>query len=422
MKRNSTGPKIQESISFPQGDRFSCARCNRCCRANWIIGLTFPERLRLEQLYPDQDFIGEKVSVSGETWYSLKRRSDGACVFLEKEGCRIHREHGVEAKPSVCRRFPFFATRYNGVVYGHLSRMCPTVYDRRGAEGILLEEEAVRSLGDHLKGRGVDVLRVALSGRQTLSWRNYLSLEERLVELISDPRWPLDDAVQAGGLLLRSWGDPLTAPLHGRPFGDPNWDGSEIEDLNLELVMRSIAMRMKLRGVQRYVLATAVTLIESRRARIGRFWSALEDGTVFTRIWFRFGGIYLRSLNAVVDLKKLEHVSWPKRDRPDLTPLRRLIVSHLRRKILLRAEDLETGWLLLLVAYAVVKFYARASAVAAGRENVHAEDLRRGVEAAEYHLLLHRPLEGAAVSNRFLHGLFRKILFHPSFPSSVAGF
>ncbi len=45
----------------------------------------------------------------------LRRRPDGACVFLEQDGrCMIHRVFGYQAKPAICRLYPLFSVMVEG--------------------------------------------------------------------------------------------------------------------------------------------------------------------------------------------------------------------------------------------------------------------------------------------------------------------
>ncbi len=281
--------------------------------------------------------------------------------------------------------------------------MCPTVYAEKGATGARLEKD-VRDAGiEPREMRGTEP--IALAGTRMLAWPDYLRFEEHLCALIEDERWPLDDAV-AGGLVLL---DQFAA---GREPGSA--------DQQMELILDAIARRRPMIGLYRYIMAGLVTAIESergekltfaeRRANIGRFFQIL----------FRSGSLRSTTIRADVVLRRIPTIRWPKRDHPRLTPVRKLLTSHIRHKLLLQAPDVEFGYHLLIAAYAALKFYARAVAASLDRDSLHGEDLQRGVEVAELHLLLHR--RGGTIERDMTRGIVKKFLFHPSYPSSMVTF
>ena len=83
---------------------FQCIRCQACCREKGYV-----------RLHPDEPdaiakSLGMEVLEFIETYTRLTRdrqtlslieQPDGACIFLDTEGCRIQ-----SAKPLQCRNFP----------------------------------------------------------------------------------------------------------------------------------------------------------------------------------------------------------------------------------------------------------------------------------------------------------------------------
>jgi lysine-N-methylase len=120
-------------LALPVGDqRYSCHGCGNCCR-------DFTVQLRDEDLakLAAQDWeriLGEPVTVAFRGTRYLRQREDGACVFLMPDGlCRIHADHGFEAKPIACQLFPFHvAPTERGVAMG-LSFACQSVQENKGA-------------------------------------------------------------------------------------------------------------------------------------------------------------------------------------------------------------------------------------------------------------------------------------------------
>ena len=86
--------------------RFECRSCTRCCR-EFIVQLLDEDVHKL-----DEQGWAERLDVPPHTGLGKKRvlnkRPDGACVFLQDDGlCRIHAEHGFDAKPITCQLYPF---------------------------------------------------------------------------------------------------------------------------------------------------------------------------------------------------------------------------------------------------------------------------------------------------------------------------
>ncbi len=97
-------------FAYPEDLRFECSRCGDCCR-EWQVMLGPGEREHLRSLdwqgRADDLVALEAVTADGDRAI-LARHDDGACVFLGAANqCRIHEHFGADAKPLMCRLFPF---------------------------------------------------------------------------------------------------------------------------------------------------------------------------------------------------------------------------------------------------------------------------------------------------------------------------
>jgi len=96
------------------GLRFTCHRCGVCCRTS-TVGLDPGERERIEG--HDWTREGERFRAGfavpgtdpwGRARDDLRHGPDGACIFLDRDGlCLVEKRLGREAKPRICRKFPF---------------------------------------------------------------------------------------------------------------------------------------------------------------------------------------------------------------------------------------------------------------------------------------------------------------------------
>lgn len=85
-------------LTFPSTLRYACEieACQGCCSLFEDIGLSTDDIRALESLGYSSFYRGEKNPC-------LCR----PCVFLKGKLCEIHINHGISAKPSACRKYPF---------------------------------------------------------------------------------------------------------------------------------------------------------------------------------------------------------------------------------------------------------------------------------------------------------------------------
>lgn len=94
--------------------RFSCGSCTACCDQPWRTMIEADRAQALDQhdfsAYPelaDKTFY-RKPSNGRKDYFELAKGEGTRCLFLGSDGlCIIHKEMGPEAKPSMCRQFPY---------------------------------------------------------------------------------------------------------------------------------------------------------------------------------------------------------------------------------------------------------------------------------------------------------------------------
>jgi lysine-N-methylase len=181
--------------TLPVVEKWDCHSCGQCCR-----GTTIPlddkdrAKLRKQQWGDHADFRGVRTVVRESLLggrHVLAKKSDGSCVFLSDENrCRIHELHGAQAKPALCRMFPFQLISLDSFAYLTPRRSCPSAAADRGRP---LDEHLV-----HLKRSALEV-RSAVSETAPpavvrgarRSWRAFLGAADVLARLTTDERWPL---------------------------------------------------------------------------------------------------------------------------------------------------------------------------------------------------------------------------------------
>lgn len=121
--------------------RFTCSGCASCCIQPWYVAVE-PEKLPvLEQVdwaaeFPH--FAGGKelyrtFTLDGKTIFELAKVEGNRCVFLDHDNlCMIHKKLGYEAKPEVCKQFPFLPARAWDADYISASFGCPAIQNGHG--------------------------------------------------------------------------------------------------------------------------------------------------------------------------------------------------------------------------------------------------------------------------------------------------
>ncbi|MFQ5411373.1 MAG: YkgJ family cysteine cluster protein, partial [Phycisphaerae bacterium] len=110
--------------------RFGCGSCTACCDQPWRTLIEASKARALDEHdfsgYPklagkrfySRSAISEKSrsgmsgGAASESKYVLAKGEGTRCLFLDRDGlCIIHKELGPEAKPNMCRQFPFLSAR-----------------------------------------------------------------------------------------------------------------------------------------------------------------------------------------------------------------------------------------------------------------------------------------------------------------------
>ncbi len=185
---------------------FACQSCNRCCSEDHLLGpVTREERDRIllgfaekaDERGADPSNFVPLPTASSDPVYLLRPR-DGSCSYLGRDGlCRVHKILGEEAKPSVCRLFPFRAVKVPDGWDAGMSLLCPTVAGGEGPDPRPEARRTVRALQvitPHLRQVPDTVL---LTDGITVPWAVYRAWETEAQQTLSDGKQELVTAWMA---------------------------------------------------------------------------------------------------------------------------------------------------------------------------------------------------------------------------------
>ena len=203
--------------------RFTCAQCGRCCHRTTVpVTKAEVEALRAAGVgkWLDEDPF-EPIPGHGGL-LRIRKRADGACVFLTPESrCRIHEAMGERSKPLACRVFPFSFHPFRGAgasgqnddeIVVSASFACPTVIANQGAPVSGYQRDVSRLYADWARvfpeaARPVEFVRGHAISRDALARvRTFLTL---LLDRSPDIRANLRRIAK----LLEDWSRPKVLQL-----------------------------------------------------------------------------------------------------------------------------------------------------------------------------------------------------------------
>jgi len=372
-------------LLFPQKLHFSCHMCSGCCR-NWDVRVSQAEVDR----FRDHDwkstrprFEGREILEDAGNGLQKLAHVEDACIFLDEDNlCAIHKELGADAKPFMCKHFPYHLTDTPEGVIVSLDFGCPTVVADEGAPieshagDVRARIEEWGEVGAHLRlGMPLATLsagepRVEARKRAPLGWADYLVLEEGFFRLLKDGEQTLTERL----LLLDALATGAVA--HTAPGEMSGWVDS-LADASWE-PLRSPAPRVSpLR--QRALVAPIVASIEERWGK--QLSGAKGSGGARVSL-----GLALTASSSAVTLPTSDGATLrlPRmlrtrfaQDDPDLiAPIVRFLIAFIARKGLVTGTTLLQGSRHLALYFAIIRWYSVARAVLAEREAVEPADVR----------------------------------------------
>lgn len=95
------------SVKYPEGIRFECERCGRCCRdteskLRTILLLGVEANKLSHALSRGINEFADEVEGYEPYEYLMKKTDEGKCLFLKDNSCSIY-----ELRPLICRFYPF---------------------------------------------------------------------------------------------------------------------------------------------------------------------------------------------------------------------------------------------------------------------------------------------------------------------------
>lgn len=181
--------------TLPIVERWECTGCGNCCRGT-VIPLSDDDLQRLDSQCWDEDpdLAGIATTVK-RSWLGKRRqlaqREDGSCIFLTEDNrCRIHVEHGADAKPLVCRMFPLQLVPHEKSAILTLRRSCPSAAADQGRE-LKHYRDTVKKLARESDTLSKTTRPPKITSAYLGSWQEALRVAGAIERLLTDERFPL---------------------------------------------------------------------------------------------------------------------------------------------------------------------------------------------------------------------------------------
>jgi hypothetical protein len=365
--------------------------CSGCCRG-WNVNLTEAEAAPFKGFdwrATRPRFAGlEPLEPLGEGRYRLAHIAD-SCIFLDDDNlCAIHKELGFDAKPRMCKQFPYHPVETPDGIVGSFDFACPTVVADEGAP-IEEHETDFRGVVDRAIAERMQE-EPSMAGRRAslreehnlnarrgvpLSWADYVDIEGAQLEILNDSKQPLTQR------MLRIDRLATDAHLNADPGEVAKWIGGlrtqRWSPLDAIAGPPAVAMR------QRAVLAPVIAGVEGG-------WIVQEGGRSSARD--RIGlalalvgskkTVRLATADAELPLARMLHTRFDQDGELSGT-FTRFLEAYIVRKSLVDGVSMYQGVRYLALFFGAIRWYAVARAVMAERESATEADLRYAIALME---------------------------------------
>jgi Fe-S-cluster containining protein len=189
---------IESQLHIPEGINFDCTGCGNCC-FEWPVPITRNDFARISKYADEQGLDNKKLfrvlNVDDDKLkvfsHSLEKREDGLCQFLTAEKrCSLHNDFGVEAKPAMCRLFPYTFTNTPSGTYASVSFAATGVLFNQGKPLVAQREllgERFNLFNELFPNLSLAWNDAQLLDGTPLAWSDYIGAEELILEKLRAP-------------------------------------------------------------------------------------------------------------------------------------------------------------------------------------------------------------------------------------------
>lgn len=353
------------TIIFPEGRRFNCLLCGRCCKT-WRITVsrTAAKRLRntffyknLKKIYPQIPLI----SFNNNKQEGFISKINDQCIFSENNLCGIHKYLSSALKPSACRNFPFLLFKTPVGVFTGLSYHCPAIQSNYGAPVEQMKDELHAFLNKDGETIASFYSSADIDDNLSVSWEGYMLLEKFLIE-------SFEEDIYTG---ITKFLDILIRICHtGAKIGAEYIQPSEIIQIIEEISCRDNLDETVLFKMQYQYILSIIAILEM-------FHRAVLPGSIDI---IRYGGIlHSDTFEKTLTIKPLHEYMKIDSSHSAEEEIKEYLKHLVWRKFLLRDNSILLNATALSLIPPVFAWYSHVSTAAENRTVAALEDTRRAL-------------------------------------------
>ncbi|MDA1137427.1 MAG: YkgJ family cysteine cluster protein [Planctomycetota bacterium] len=403
--------KISLPIIFPEEVDYECTQCGKCCSNPWEIPLKADDIQRIRSV----DWSESKPELKGQPLVvarksspdlmTLQRRANGKCVFLlDDNRCLVHAERGLEFKPQACQQFPYVFTDTPKGKFVGVSFATPGIASSN-SEPLRRYEERLTKLAEKPYHHRSIQDKVTFNPDHEISFDEALALEAGLLDLL-EPGFDLEDDLIAGGVYLEQFQHFLseTRGVTDQPaiaFSE-GWRRIGYRRI------RETASKYKPSPVaQRSFLTNFVMCVEAAYSGGSSLGGMSRAFMAQIGASLKIGSVQLQSLDAALPFAAHASVGFDSSNRRITDPIRLYLRHVIYRKRLIPYCGVKMGYMLLCIYFALIRWFAQATAAVRGSAEVEPQDIAESIETVEMYYVLHTRFD-QVFENRLIQSLLNK--------------
>jgi len=408
-------------LIYPPNTRYQCVKCGECCRQQWVIDVEqgCPDKLPGDiksHIHP----VDNQRQSGGVAGVIRPDPSRGGCPLLGADNlCVIHKRLGYNAKPLVCKKFPFrFIETPRGIVVD-VSFVCNEVLHNRG-EPIEQYQHELEELAAQTSWKITVADRILLKTKISVTYDAYLLIEEKLLSILSARQATLEDRLVAGNIFLfslcKNIYDDERITLNEASIEKRLARFAPRHMTKLYLIAKK-GKKMCSRHRQQLFVITFLTFASSALERKSRLRVLLDTWINNTKQTLNVGKIRVPVLAEPVALRKLSDVAFDAEDT-SIGDLAARYLSHcIFRKVLIAQYGIFRGYNMLLLMYGVMKWLSKVFALQDGKDCVEPTHFANAIKLVERQYLRHSEhlalLKVESRAMRFVDKVFEDLGFAP---------
>ena len=432
----------KEQIKFIIQDdvKFNCQMCGKCCSDFWEIPIddeTYAKLVkinwseydkRFERIHPFIEAEQENTKQSkheGSYNHSFQMINHKCCFLTTNNRCIIHSFFGPDMKSQVCKEFPFRFIDTQKGVYTGLSFACSSIVENQG-KSLKEQEDLLQNIYQKRFHKCSVSEEISLNKKFEISWDIYLEIEKAIFEIVDRDFLSIEKRLIAVHILLNMIAMALDQIVKKPEDFKADLIPSIIESFRKQNYNLIFSVLSKMKGsqlVQRMLLGILLSFRSGTAVKRSRFGTLFFLLKCYLKHSFRLGLINIYPIDIKIKFAQLKEIRYPADDSYFNYILTRYIRHSIFRKELLAYRDVTEGYNILLLYFALIKWYALAFAAAENAFEVSRQNLLDAISLVERYYVFHTNFKQiftyTPVLSHTFENIFSKKMYAPTITMNI---